>query len=516
MKGVILKNQPEGSLNPIFSKMIQYISIVLLLIIVLWSGWWHSNNPSPDGYQNEYLHVGNAFDLWEALKAGDIWSLRWHMYTGYWPFGLYMLAWPALMFDMSHMALFCTNIFLLCGMFFIFYRNRAFLAFSLLILCPGVFGSLVRFEPNLANLLCFSVGLFSLLKEGMGSKKGAFLWGSALGVGLMVDRLTLLFFLVPAVIPVLWGATKTEWKNFFWGIGTCVLIAGAYYREFFIRHMSEILPQASQGEIDSAGMVEQIINPIPYLYYPLSLIDSQAGPCIGLFMMYVLVHRSWKKRSTQYWILIFSFVPAVLFFSLLTKKQVFYTLPVLVPLSMLCAPYLRTGVPVLLGGLLGLLSLGCGVGTIGTSWLPPSWVAPQHTLARPPTRESWPYEEMFSKISSSPNEILVLSQDQQLYEGFLILAVREAFPGAKVRGVVLDPIGSVEFFREIDHFVWMGPKGSSWPTTGGIQAELISDHYDITSLPDIAQKVSSAQQSFQEIFVKDAEQGTLHLFVRKP
>ena len=111
---------------------------------------------------------------------------------------------------------------------------------------------------------------------------------------------------------------------------------------------------------------------------------------------------------------------------------------------------------------------------------------------------------------------MVLSQDQQLYEGFLILAVREAFPGAKVRGVVLDPIGSVEFFREIDHFVWMGPKGSSWPTTGGIQAELISDHYEITSLPDIAQKVSSAQQSFQEVFVKDAEQGTLHLFVRKP
>ena len=52
------------------------------------------------------------------------------------------------------------------------------------------------------------------------------------------------------------------------------------------------------------------------------------------------------------------------------------------------------------------------------------------------------------------------------------MAVREAF-AAKVRGVVLDPIGSVEFFRDIDHFVWMGPKGHHGLTTGGIQAELI-------------------------------------------
>ena len=495
--------------------MIQYVSIVLFLIILLWSVWWNSNNPSPDGYQNEYLHVGNAFDLWEALVSGDMWSLRWHMYTGYWPFGLYMLAWPAMMFDMSHQALLYTNLLLFFGTFFLFARNRAFFSFSLLILCPGVFGSLVRFEPNFANFLCFAVGLFSLQKDGFHNKRGACIWGAALGIGLMVDRLTLLFFLVPAVIPVLWQATKNEWKNFAWGIGTCIVIAGAYYREFFLRHMSEIMPQASQGEIDSAGVVEQLINPVPSLYYPLSLIDTQAGPFIGFFMLYALVHTTWKRRSKRYWILFFSFIPAVIFFTLLTKKQVFYTLPALIPLSLLCAPYLRLGVPVLIGGMLGLLSLGCGVGSVGTSWLPPSWVSPQHTLARPPTREIWPYEEMFSNVSS-PKEILVLSQDQQLYEGFLILAVREAFPGAKVRGVVLDPIGSVEFFREIDSFVWMGPKGSSWPTTGGIQAELISDHYDITSLPDIAQKVSSAQKLFQEVFVQDAEQGTLHLFVRKP
>ena len=510
------KNLPQSSLLSIFSKMIKYFSIVLFLIIVLWSGWWHTHNPSPDGYQNEYLHVGNAFDLWEALYAGDVWSLRWHMYTGYWPFGLYMLAWPAFVFDMSHRALICTNVVLLLIMLFVFFRERRHLSFSLLLLCPGVFGSLVRFEPNFINFLCFSIGLFALQKEGMKNKKGACIWGAALGVGLMVDRLTMLFFLVPAVAPLLWRASKQEWKNFAWGVGTCIVIAGAYYREFFLRHMSEILPQASQGEIDSAGMVEQLSNPIPYLYYPLSLIDTQAGPFIGILMLYALVQGFFQRRDKNFWILIFSFVPAMVFFTLLTKKQVFYTLPVLVPLAILCTSYIRLGSMAILGGLLGLLSLGGGVGRIGGAWLPSSWVSPQHTLARPPTLEQWPYEKMFETFSDGPKEILVLSQDQQLYEGFLILAVREAFPGAKVRGVVLDPIGSVEFFREIDHFVWMGPKERSWPSVGGIQAELIADHYDITELPDIAQKVSAAQKSFQEVFVQDAEQGTLHLFVRKP
>jgi len=119
-------------------------------------------------------------------------------------------------------------------------------------------------------------------------------------------------------------------------------------------------------------------------------------------------------------------------------------------------------------------------------------------------------------VKTAPKEILVLSQDQQLYEGFLILRVREAFPHAKVRGVVLDPIGSVEFFREIDHFVWMGPPTGTWPTVGGIQAELIGDHYQLDELPDIAEKVANAQSQYQEIFSAPAENGTLHLFSRKP
>jgi hypothetical protein len=503
-------------LNNIVSKIAKYGAIVLFLLTVLWFSWWHAHNPSPDGYQNEYLHVGNAFDLWEALYLGDVWLLRWHMYTGYWPFGFYILAWPTLLFGMSYGALVCTNLWILGIIFFLFVRAKQQIPLVLLLLCPGFFGSILRYEPNLANMVFFLLGLFALQKHGFSSKKGALIWGAALGCGLMVDRLTLLFFLLPATIPLLWKASRREWNNFAWGVGLVVLLTGAYYREFFMRHLDEILPQATQGEIDSAGMIEQLENPIPMLFYPLSLIDRQAGPFIGILMIGALVALAFRRVTKKEWILLFSFVPAVLFFTLLTKKQVFYTLPALVPLSLLCAPYVRSGIAASLLGFLGFLSLGCGVGNIGSSWLPQAWVAPQHTLARPPTNERWPYKEMFTRVSKAPKEILVLSQDQQLYEGFLILRVREEFPRSKVRGVILDPIGSVEFFRDIDHFVWMGPLGKDWPTVGGIQAELIGDHYDITSLPDIAQKVVSAESSFQEIFSQNTEEGTLHLFMRIP
>ena len=55
----------------------------------------------------------------------------------------------------------------------------------------------------------------------------------------------------------------------------------AYYREFFIRHSSELLSQAPVGEIDSTGHFLTSVNPMPSLYYVLSLFDSQAGWGLG-------------------------------------------------------------------------------------------------------------------------------------------------------------------------------------------------------------------------------------------
>ena len=77
-----------------FSENLNYL---VFLIASVWLGWWLMWNPAADGYQNEYLHVGNAYDLWSALSDGDIWHMHWYMYTGYWPWGFYAVPWPIML-----------------------------------------------------------------------------------------------------------------------------------------------------------------------------------------------------------------------------------------------------------------------------------------------------------------------------------------------------------------------------------------------------------------------------------
>ena len=54
----------------------QCICIVSFFGTIFWFFYWVVNNPLPDGYQNEYLHVGNAYDLFSALIDFDIWSIQ--------------------------------------------------------------------------------------------------------------------------------------------------------------------------------------------------------------------------------------------------------------------------------------------------------------------------------------------------------------------------------------------------------------------------------------------------------
>ena len=49
-----------------------------------------------------------------------------------------------------------------------------------------------------------------------------------------------------------------------------------------------------------------------------------------------------------------------------------------------------------------------------------------------------------------PVQIAVLSEDEGLFEGFVVLTARERWPRAAVRGVIGDPVGTYELFDEID------------------------------------------------------------------
>ncbi len=521
---------------------------LIWLLAALWCGWWVQHNPLPDGYQNEFLHVGNAYDLWGALQAGDLWHLRWYMYTGYWPWGFHAVAWPFLaVVGLSRGALVASNLLhlgvLLWG------SNRLGRAFAapwaplLVLLCPGSFGALVRYEPNLAVIAWTTAGLAALVgSAGLRERRATLGWGLCLGLGLMMDRLTVGFFLLPALLPLLpalWGPEARRARvNLALAGGLGILLTAAYYREFFLRHSDELLGQAPVGEIDAAGTITATGGLFSALYYPLTLVDGQAGLVLGGAMLLALgafVLRSFRERGShpQRLVLLCAVLPPALLFTLIAKKQAYYTLPLLAPLALMVAASPRLRWVGLLGGLwaFGVDGLGWlpGQGVV-TRGLPEALVSPRHLLARPPSHERWPLAQAIATLPREPGDlaarrsaapgadgptIAVFSEDERLYEGFVALAVREGLQGAQARGVTLDPVGTYELIDHSQALLWVGPKGGGWPDARDVKMQLLGDHYDLRELPAVADRAAAAGEDFEETGRWPAGDLDLVVFARK-
>ena len=70
-----------------------------------------------------------------------------------------------------------------------------------------------------------------------------------------------------------------------------------------------------------------------------------------------------------------------------------------------------------------------------------------------------------------------------------------------VRGVTADPIGVWEFSESTEYIVWVRPHPveTTFPQSGSITAELISDHYDVETLPPVASRVADLESEFTHI-----------------
>lgn len=494
-------------------------------VFFTWSIWWNHLNLFPDGYQNEYLHVGNAFDLWTAFRDGDLWHLRWYFYTYYWPSGTYAASWPWIyVFGMSYQTLIASNIvwfvLLLASVQGISRITEHPLAMVLCIFCPAVYGGLVRYEPNLANMAWTVAGLYCLLRsDSFRHQKWVLGWAACLGFGLLSDRLTVAFFLFPAALPCVWNSRREPLflRRVLEAFALILLITFAYYREFFLRHYDEIFQQVPLGEIDSSGeLTEPNVGFRPF-YYLWVILDTQAGPAIGLVLVLGWVERirEWFKTrvSLHHQVLLFASLPALLFFTLLAKKQVYYTIPALIPLILLTKANRLMWVGAI-GGFVGWLHLGVGIGNFGGPWLPEKLVAPRHILVRPPSHIDWSLDELTNVIHSPEGEIHVLSSDETLFEGYLVLKLRESFQLSPVRGVILDPMGSREFWHEASYFIWMSTTDSEWPTQESIENELLKDHYLLKELPPIAKKISQSKDKFQLVEHFSVETGRLWVYKR--
>ena len=93
-------------------KWLSSIAVVAVVAVLGIEAWlWLGANQLPDGHQNEYLHVGNAMDLWGALIEGDWWHLDYYGAANYWPPGFYVAPWPAFaVFGPTHAAMVLTNL----------------------------------------------------------------------------------------------------------------------------------------------------------------------------------------------------------------------------------------------------------------------------------------------------------------------------------------------------------------------------------------------------------------------
>lgn len=469
----------------------------------VWMAWWLAHNPLPDGFQNEYLHIGNAYDLWSALLRGAWWQVRLLVEGNYWPPGFYLLPmpllWASAMRDGTQPAslLVAANLVhlgvLLAAMRALSRDLRAPLAPLILVLCPGVFGSMVRYEPNLAVLAWTAAGLSCLLRsDGLRDRRWTVGWGLCLAVGLLMDRLSVGFFLIPALLPLLRGLDRRGWMNLGLAMIPVAILDGYWYACFLRTSAAELLSQAPVGEIDSAGQVTATPFPWSLAYYPLALLDSQAGPLAGSALLLGLR----GPRSRERLILLCSAGLSALFFTLVAKKQVFYTLPALVPLVALL-PAGRLSWLALAGGVWSFLALGLGWAP-GGPFLPEPWVSPRHTLASPPSHLDSPLARAVEALGPNPRHVLVLSEDETFYEGFAILAVRGRWMWADARGVVLDPQGTTERIDQVDAFLWITPTAGVWPSAADINAELREDHYDLPNTPPVARVVQDARPAFQE------------------
>jgi hypothetical protein len=252
------------------------------------------------------------------------------------------------------------------------------------------------------------------------------------------------------------------------------------------------------------------------------LLDSQAGPVLGAWMLLALggaLLRGLRsgdgpfRRPGVDGLLSACILAGWLMFTAVQKKQVFYTLPLILPFAVLGGRLLaRCGV---LRAPLLLLLLAAGLHQYGWRlWdrgspslpvlgqpdpIPLSWVYPRHTMARAPSGVELPMGELLEAIDGCDHKLVVFSDHHAYYEGFLSLALRQAYPGCEIHGLRGDPNGTYEWFRAAEGFLVIreGAAGR-WPDPTAMEAALESDHYALEELPPVIEMITQHREAWSE------------------
>jgi len=504
---------------------------------------WLHRNTLPNGYQNEIYHLDNALELWVAWQE-RAWVLLHHLlFEQYWPPLHYVVAFPFLAVDLSRDSFVYANLVFLALLFFSVYRlgtllhgrTTGLIAATLVGFFPSIFGNLRHFEPNvpLTAMVAFSI-LVLMDTQRFARTRQSILFGLCAGLTMLVDRLSGIFFLaMPALHMMLSGLAqrsgarsarrRTVWTNVGLAVVAGLVVCGYYYVNFFQYHRQEVLSQVAAGEILDTGERSEIRDPFAptsLLFYPLTLLDGQAGFALGLLtaMGLILVLLRGERRQYLFWT--WMLAPLIVF-TFIQKKQIYYTIPLLPAFAILGAAgwmslrsrLLRT-VVVVLALVLGVaqydvLSFGSGlvperlvVGRgvsprvvdlsllVGRSPIPPEWVSPRYIQSQPPIDEDFKVPRIVDAVREARGSlprfrIGTFSEDSLFFEGYLTFFLRCAFPHAIVNGLIQNPEGFYENLRLMDVFVYVTPSRRQFPTPESVRDVMAERHAleDLEALP---------------------------------
>ena len=485
---------------------------------------WTLRNGLMDGYQNEFLHVGNILDLWQAWGDRDAHTLSYLLRENYWPPLFYLSPWPVFaLVGPGHLAMVWTNLLHLGVLLWAVYqlgltlgdRRTGLLAMGLVWVLPSIFGNLVRVEPNVAVCAWVTVGALCLVRSrGFTDRRWSVAFGAACALGLLMDRLSLALFLgLPALVEIGVALASADRGRRIHNLAVATLallvLCGWWHWEFVQHHLGELTSQGGVGEIDSAGVQTEARDPLALtslLYYPAILLDEQAGLVPGLWLL-VALGLSLAGLGDRRRVLLVVVLGALALFTVIQKKQVYYTIPLLGCLAVLGALRLRAWPrlgPVLAAGILGagVHQLGTqlwGTGlplpdraarVLGAPALPAAWADRRFTQARQPNRLGLPLEALVQALP--PGDLVVFSDDHAWFETYLVLQLRERRPGDQIRGLISNPHGTYEWFRTTAALVTVtSAPGEVYPSAATMDAALVQRDYVLDELPPVVDVIEA-------------------------
>lgn len=495
---------------------------ILAVVLLSATAWWLQRNDLPNGFQNEADHLYTLTEVYFRLRDNSYSDAHGTLWGEYYPplnhviaslgmsgFGRSRAVATLSLGSFAVLLLFCVAL--------LAQRVRgspsAAVAVTLVAGYPAVFGNMRRYEPNivLAALVALAMALL-IVGPGLRSRRGAVLLGVVAGLGLLCDRVFFAVYLLPPVALLLWRARslqRTERRTLLARLllagGLSALICGYYYVNFLAGHIDEILTQVG-GEVDATGVETARYGALSLrglLYYPLSWVDCQMGPALGVLTFVGLLLYGLRGRNSldverrgllEAWLF-----GGLLILTLVGKKQPFYSIPILAPAAILAAVgwsalpqrRLRAGIAaaVLLLAAHQFLFLTHHRGLVpspgrwawfaGASPFPAQWLGYEYTQAAAPFEQNLRLDEVGplcrSRASQDRPYTLLFSEGGGAEEGQLMPTLRLALDTRLVEGIRKSPPEAIEDnFATTNCFVYVGTGGRHWPTEESLSATMQS------------------------------------------